>query len=138
MLNRLISETMNILIDLSWIRKDNLYTGIAKYSYRFLEYVEKYQLEKHFILLVNKGAEKGIKEMFSQEFRTIVICNKAFLGLPKFSSWHIAKEVKKIFEKQEFDLIFCPHGDYVNRWRAKSKKVTTIHDLQMQLDCRVL
>ena len=27
---------MNILIDLSWIRKGNLYTGIAKYAYRFL------------------------------------------------------------------------------------------------------
>ena len=44
---------MNILIDLSWIRKGNLYTGIAKYAYRFLEYIVKHHLEKHFILLLN-------------------------------------------------------------------------------------
>ena len=129
---------MNILIDLSWIRKGNLYTGIAKYAYRFLEYIVKHHLEKHFILLLNGGVAENVKEMFPQEFRHIIVCNKKLLNIPKFQSLYIAREVKNVFETQKFDLIFCPHGDYVNRWQSKSKKITTIHDLQMQLDGRGL
>lgn len=129
---------MNVLIDLSWIREGSIYTGIAKYSYRFLEYVVKHHFEKHFILLVNGGVVESIKEMFPQKFQYIIICNKKILKIPKLQSFYIAKEVKKIFETQKFDLIFCPHGDYVNRWQSKSKKVTTIHDLQTQLDSRGL
>lgn len=129
---------MNILIDLSWIRQGNIYTGIAKYSYRFLEYIVKYHLEKHFVLLVNGGVVESIKEMFPQKFQYIIICNKEILKIPKLQSLYIAKEVKRIFETQKFDLIFCPHGDYVNRWQSKSKKVITIHDLQTQLDSRGL
>mgnify|MGYP000136416303 FL=1 len=77
---------MNILIDLSWIRKGNLYTGIAKYAYRFLEYIVKHHLEKHFILLLNGGVAENVKEMFPQEFRHIIVCNKKLLNIPKFQS----------------------------------------------------
>ena len=76
--------------------------------------------------------------MFTQEFLHIIVCNKKLLNIPKFQSLYIAREVKNVFETQKFDLIFCPHGDYVNRWQSKSKKITTIHDLQMQLDGRGL
>lgn len=129
---------MNVLIDLSWIKEGNIYTGIAKYAYRFLEYIVKYHLERDFVLLVNGGAVENIKAMFPQKFQYIIICNKRILKISKLQSLYIAKEVKRIFEMQKFDLIFCPHGDYVNRWQSKSKKVIAIHDLQMQLDCRGL
>ena len=58
---------MNILIDLSWIRKGNLYTGIAKYAYRFLEYIVKHHLEKHFILLgkCNRDVHTRISAYYS-------------------------------------------------------------------------
>lgn len=35
-------------------------------------------LEKHFILLLNGGVAENVKEMFPQEFRHIIVCNKNF------------------------------------------------------------
>ena len=52
---------MNILIDLSWIRKGNLYTGIAKYAYRFLEYIVKHHLEKTFHIITKRGSSGKCK-----------------------------------------------------------------------------
>lgn len=47
------------------------------------------------------GSSGKCKEMFPQEFRHIIVCNKKLLNIPKFQSLYIAREVKNVFETQK-------------------------------------
>lgn len=125
---------MKVLFDLSFIRLD-LYTGVAKYAYRILDYVVLSNQYENFKLLLNVASERQIRTWYPQ-FGTIVIGRRGLLKIPVIRTLWCMFEFPKTVNRSGCDIVFCPYGGSINCLNTKVKKITTVHDLQLQVDLK--
>lgn len=125
---------MKILFDLSFIRLD-LYTGVAKYAYRILDYVVSSNQCGNFKLLLNVASEQQIRAWYPQ-FDTMVIGRRGLLKIPIVRTLWCMFEFPRVVNRSGCDTVFCPYGGSINCLNTMVKKITVIHDLQLQVDLK--
>ena len=85
---------MKCLFDLSFIRY-NLYAGVSKYAYRFLDYIVQSGKTDEFVLLLNSISEKQILDWYPQ-FKYVTIDSGIFKKIPVFRTLVLTYKFKKI------------------------------------------
>lgn len=123
-----------IIIDLSFITT-NYNSGVAKYAYRFIEYLTNHNLECDFSLLVNTVAYNHFKSVYPQ-FEIHELGKQWMDKLGYFKKIAFAFEFRKVVNNIDSDLIFCPWTNPINALSTKQKKIATIHDLQIRIDSK--
>lgn len=123
-----------IIIDLSFITT-NYNSGVAKYAYRFIEYLTIHNLECDFSLLVNNIAYNHFKSIYPQ-FEIYELGKQWMDKLGYFKKIALAFEFRKVVNNIDSDLIFCPWANPINALSIKRKKIATIHDLQIRIDSK--
>ena len=121
-----------ILIDLSFVIF-NYNTGVAKYAYRFLEYISSVGKQSEFILIVNVFAQNEMRKRFP-DYEIVVTGKKWMERLKFFKPFFYAYDLKKTVNRLDSNVIFCPWANTGNSFRTKQKKIATIHDLQFRID----
>ncbi len=121
-----------ILIDLSFI-KFNFNTGVAKYAYRFLEYISSIGKQSEFILIVNIFAQKEMLCRFP-DYEIVVIGKKWMEKMRFFKPYFYAYALKRTANRIDSNILFCPWANTGNSFRTKQNKIATIHDLQTRID----
>ncbi len=124
-----------ILFDLSFILKDTLFSGVAKYAYRILDYVVKVDDSDKYILLINESTSDKIRDMYPQfEYRII---GKKWMRRTRMLKYFLYMyNFKKVVNSLNANVIFCPYGNTICSKKVKPKKITTIHDLQVRIDAK--
>lgn len=123
---------IKILFDLTFVRSASLFSGVAKYGYRILEYIVVSKRQSNYVLLLNEQTADSIVDMFPQ-FECIIIKTKWIEKLP-FKSLFYSIFFKYKVNKIDADLLFCPYGNPINCLKTRHKKVSVIHDLQVRID----
>lgn len=123
---------MKCLFDLSFIRY-NLYAGVSKYAYRFLDYIVQSRKTDEFVLLLNSISEKQILDWYPQ-FKYVTIDSGIFKKIPVFRTLVLTYKFKKIADKTDCDVVFCPWGNEITCLKINKKKISVIHDLQLRID----
>lgn len=123
---------MKILIDLSFVRYD-FYTGVSKYAFRILDYIKKNENIDDYTILVSCIFEDKIRKLYP-EFKIIRLGNSSIEKLPIVSTMINSLLFKNIINKLDVDLVFCPWGNGINFKKINKTKITTVHDIQMQID----
>lgn len=121
-----------IIIDLSFVTT-NYNTGVAKYTYRFIDYIICNKKEKEFILLVNIVAQKH----FANKYPQFEICSIGKMWMDKlgyFKKFAFMFSFKKSVNKLSADMLFCPWSNPINALPTNKCRVVTIHDLQIRID----
>ena len=133
-------ESVNnkILFDLSFIlSRSSLFTGVAKYAYRLLEYIVKANRQGHYILLLNSQTAEDVMKMFPQ-FGYVIIGKKWMDKLKFFKYFAYMLEFKKAVNRTFPKLVFCPSSGPVGCLKVKPPKISVIHDLQVRVDAKLL
>lgn len=123
-----------IIIDLSFITT-NYNSGVAKYAYRFIEYLTLHNLEREFCLLVNFVAYDHFRAIYPQ-FEMYKLGKLWMDKLGYFKKIAFAFDFRKVANSVDSNLIFCPWTNPINALSTKQKKVATIHDLQIRIDSK--
>lgn len=123
-----------IIIDLSFITT-NYNSGVAKYAYRFIEYLTLHNIENEFCLLVNFVAYDHFRATYPQ-FEMYKLGKLWMDKLGFFKKIAFALEFRKVVNNIDSDLIFCPWTNPINALSTKQKKIATIHDLQIRIDSK--
>lgn len=123
---------MKCLFDLSFIRY-NLYAGVSKYAYRFLDYIVEVNKTSEFVLLLNSISEKQIREWYPQ-FEYKVISSGFYKKIPIIRTLALTVKFKKIADHCNCDIVFCPWGNEIDCLPINKTKISVIHDLQFRLD----
>lgn len=126
---------MKILIDLSYIKNNTLYSGVAKYAYRFLDYIVEENLQDNFVLSCNVRSKDYILSKYPS-FKYIISGHKFFINLPVIRNIDCALSFRKKVNSGTYDIVFCPYGSETNCMKIKSIKITTVHDIQFQIDLK--
>lgn len=125
-----------ILFDLSFVLSPtSVYTGVAKYAYRILEYIVKDGRQDRYMLLLNENSAGNIRQMFPQ-FEYHIIGKKWMRRTLFFKFFFYMYEFRKAVNRIGANLVFCPYGGSVACLKVHSKKVSVIHDLQVRIDAR--
>lgn len=123
-----------IIIDLSFITT-NYNSGVAKYAYRFIEYLTIHNLEHEFCLLVNTVAYDHFMSIYPK-FEMYELGKRWMDKLGYFKKIAFAFDFCKVANSIDSNLIFCPWTNPINALDTKQKKVATIHDLQIRIDSK--
>lgn len=129
-----VNSTMNILIDLSFIRQV-LYQGVAKYAYRFLDYIVEEKLYDNFTLLINTVSENEIRAMYPQ-FKYITIGPSIFKPIPIVRTIWTSICFNRTVNKGDFDIVFCPWANEITCLKTNKKVISVIHDFQLRKDTK--
>ena len=124
---------MKILIDLSYIKDNTLYSGVAKYAYRFLDYLIDSHLQENFVLSCNIRGADAIRRQYPM-FKSVVVGHKMLSKVPFIRNIDVLYSFRSYVNQERFDVVFCPYGSETNCLSIKSPKITVIHDIQLQID----
>lgn len=125
---------MKVLFDLSFIRFD-VYTGVAKYAYRILDYIVSSNQCNNYKLLLNVISEKQIRKWYPQ-FETLLIGKSILVNVKIVRTLWCIFEYPIVVNKSRCEIVFSPYGGAINCLKTNLKKITAIHDIQLQLDLR--
>ncbi len=125
-----------IVFDLSFVVSTNVNSGVAKYGYRFLDYIVKSNHYNEFVLLLNESTACEIKKMYPQ-FESRIIGQKWFKYTRFLRFFFYMLSFKIAVRKIKSELIFCPYGNIINCLSTQQKKISVIHDLQVQIDKKI-
>lgn len=128
---------IKILVDLTFIRTGNHYAGVSKYAYRFLNYLLKINEIDNVTLLLNVLSAEQIR-MWYPQFKSLVIGNLRYRKLKGIRTFSVTAKFRKAVRESGCDIVFCPYGSDINFVKIDVPKVTTIHDIQIQIDAKGL
>lgn len=127
-------KNKKILFDLSFIRLD-IHSGVAKYAYRILDYIVSSGQCDSFKLLLNVASEERIRKWYPQ-FAALSIGNRHFLKISIVRTLWCVCQFPIVVNRSGCDIVFCPQGGVVNCLKTSIRKITVIHDLQLQMDLK--
>ena len=124
---------MNILINLTYITKDNYNSGLSIYGKRFVSGI-KTEDRSCFTLLVRHNMESCLREIFPDFKMVLYTPNSHFDPRHPFriSFFSTIFSYRKLINKGKYDCVFEPSGyDFQTCFNNNARKVSTIHDLQI-------
>jgi len=125
-----------ILFDLSFVlAPSSVYTGVAKYAYRILEYIVKSGRQGKYLLLLNENSADNIISMFPQ-FEYAIVGKKWMKHTRFFKYFFYMYDFKMVVNRTGAKLVFCPYGGPVASLKVRPKKISVIHDLQVRIDAK--
>ena len=124
---------MNILINLTYITKENPNSGIGNYGKRFVGGINADD-RCNYTLLVRHNMETYFHELFPDFKMVLYTPNSHFDPHHPFriSFFTTIFSYRKLIKNGKYDCVFEPSGyDFQTCFKNNAKKVSTIHDLQM-------
>lgn len=121
-----------IAFDISFYRNTNS-TGVGNYALRILSYIVEQKMEGQYILLLNVNTATYFRDKFPQ-FESYIIGRKWYNKIQylHYFLWMFA--FRRVVNRINVDLVFCPYGNPINCLRIKAKKISVLHDMQVRID----
>lgn len=124
---------MNILINLTYIAKDNCNSGLSNYGKRFVEGIRPEE-RCNFTLLIRHEMKDYLHGMFPAFKYNLFTPNAHFNPRHPFriSFFTTIFRYRELVNEGGYDCVFEPSGfDFQTCFKNIARKVSTIHDLQM-------
>lgn len=124
---------MKILINLTYISKDNCNSGLGNYGKRFVEGI-KPEDRCNYTLLIRHEMKDYFHELFPDFQHVLYTPNAHFDPRHPFRISFLTTifSYRKLVNKGGYDCVFEPSGyDFQTCFKNNARKVSTIHDLQL-------
>ena len=113
-----------------------VYTGVAKYGHRILEYIEKSGQQGQYILLLNNISGNAIKKIHPN-FEYIIIGKRWMKNTLFFKYFFYMYEFKHCVNHMDANLLFSPSGGPICSPKINKSKICVFHDMQVRIDAKL-